>query len=302
MKQFFRFLLIALLVNSFGFQTTQAQGRNFYGFKNIVHGHAKIGLYKQITYAPDDYYADINGGFIEIFVSKGQCSDKYRFTWKFLDDISKLEPGRIYNAEVKAERIEGNCRQNEAWTRLYGSNEKCPLCVDKSIAPTSISLAVKAKGSEKSYAVPLDYNHESKFEISVSRVAEEETMIFLSFSCTANPSPKQNFDYQVVYHYKKNYQPQTGSVGFDCHMLYGIGTNMAFLESGAEKDLPYEEVKGFINSAIQHISASNCLEPDALVEIRTRMEEEGVSTANFYEEIKAFRKALPAMIPKECIE
>jgi len=302
MRHFFIFFALVLMIGGSTFQPAQAQGRNFYGFKNIVHGHAKIGLSKQIAYAPDDYYADIKGGYIEIFVSKGQCSDKYRFTWKFKDDMSKLEPGFVYNAEMTAERIEGTCRQNEAWGRLYGSNEKCALCVDENIAPTSFSLAVKAKGKEKSYAVPLDYNHDSQFEVSVSRVAEEDAMIFLSFSCTTNPSPKENFDYQVVYHYKKNYQPQTGAIGFDCHMLYGIGTNMAFLESGAQNNLPYADIKPHLSYAIQHISASNCLEPDVLIELRKRMEAEGADTKSFYEEIKAFRKELHSMIPRECIE
>jgi hypothetical protein len=278
-----------------------AQGRNFYGFKNIVHGHAKIGLAKQLDYPPDDYYADINGGYIEIFLSKGQCSDKYRFEWKFHQDMSKLEPNVIYKAEVTAERIEGNCRQNEAWVQMSGSNESCRLCTDRNLTISTMAIAVKPKGDARAYAVPLDYNHSANFEINVARVAEEETMIFLSFSCTANPSPRQNFDYQVVYHYKKNYQPQTGSVGFDCQMLYGIGTNLAFLETAAANATAWDEVKDYLSEALKFVRASACLETDYLTDLKARMTG-AEDTSPFYEEIKAYRERLPSLIPRDCIE
>ena len=292
-------LLIATLLLSNS--PAGAQGKNFYGLKNIVQGHAKIGLAKQITYAPDDYYADAKGGYVDIFVAKGQCSDKYRFSWKFLDEMSKLEPGIIYKAELKAERIEGNCKQNEAWVNLLGSNENCRLCTDKKLTTSSFSIAAKPKGDARAYAVPMDYNKESTFEVSVSRVAEEETMIFLSFSCTTNPSPRENFDYQVVYIYKKNYQPQTESIGFDCQMLYGIGTNMAFLEIEAGNGSAWDAMKEYLGGAIKFVRASNCLDTDYLMDLKERMTdtEDG---SEFYEEIKAYRENLPSLIPRDCIE
>ena len=58
----------------------------------------------------------------------------------------------------------------------------------------------------------------------------------------------------------------------------------------------------FIDGAIQHISASNCLEPDILVELREEMRAAEGGMSDFYDRIRAFRKALPSMIPKECIE
>lgn len=294
-------LLSALFALTLNF-SAQAQGRNFYGFHSISHGHAKIGLSKQITYPPDDYYADTKGGYIEIFVAKGQCSDKYRFSWEFDQDIAKMEPGFVYKATVTGERIEGTCKQNEAWAQLLGSNDNCRLCTDNALAGPSVSIAVKAKGDSRTYAVPEDYNRESNYEISVSRVAEEDVRIFLSFSCTTNPSPRSNFDYQVVYNYKKNYQPATGSVGFDCQMLYGIGTNMAFLEKAAESDADYDALSEFLNEAINHVRASNCLDADYLKHLKKRMQETPENSKAYYEEIKAYREQLPELIPRDCIE
>lgn len=282
-------------------QDAGAQGRNFYGLKEIIHGHARIGMSKQVDYPPDDYYADEKGGYVEIFVSKGQCSDKYRFSWKFLDNISKLEPNAIYRAEVHAERIEGNCRQNEAWVELNGSNQPCRLCTDKNLPGTAVALAVRGGEDSRVYAVPEDYPHATTYEINAARVSEEETMIFLSFSCTTNPSPHQNFDYQVVYLYKKNYQPQTGAIGFDCQMLYGIGTNLAFLETTAAAGGDWEVLQPYARDALKYVRASNCLDDAFLVELIDRMSgtEDGES---FFEEIKAYREELPSLIPRDCIE
>ena len=278
-----------------------AQGRNFYGFKNIVHGHAKINLVKQIDYAPDDYYADLKGGYIEIFVAKGQCSDKYRFSWTFEEDMSKLEPGKVYAAELKAERLDGSCKQNEAWMQLQGSNEKCQLCTDRNLTKSTVSIAAKAKGDERVYAVPESYPKTTKYEVSVSRVAEEETMIFLSFGCKTNPSPHQAFDYQVVYHYKKNYQPETGSIGFDCQMLYGIGTNMAFLETGAQNGDDWETLQPYLDGALKYLRASNCLESDYLLDLKDRMKDTEDASA-FAAEIQKYREQIPNLVAAGCLD
>lgn len=278
-----------------------AQGRNFYGFRDFAHGHAKIGLAKPIDYAPDDFYADIRGGYIDIFVAKGNCSDKYRFSWTFEADMTKLEPGQVYPVRLKAERIEGTCRQNEAWGMVQGSNDKCALCEDTGLPGPAVTLAVKPLGDARAYAVPDNYNKESTYEISVSRVAEEETHFFLSFSCTTNPSPRENFDYQVVYRYGKNYQPQTGAVGFDCHMLYGIGTNLAFLEKGAEAGDAAADLLPFLNAAIKHVTASGCLDPAWLNDLKKRLATAG-DTRVFHEEIKRYREQVPSLISSDCID
>lgn len=195
--------LLAFFVLSLSFANVQAE--DFYGFQKILKGPT---VKRGKEFRPNKLEADLNGG--TIILTMPDTAEKkyadYEFQWKFLDDISRIVPGKKYNFEMRGRRVLGNADKNTNTAWMMSSNQGSVLAKKKGIQSLANVLSVK-KSKANVVAWPKQANNVATGTVEIVGNPTEETTYFtfkFDFASFPYAYNSKACSFEVVYVYKKN--------------------------------------------------------------------------------------------------
>lgn len=279
-----------------------APAQDFYGFAGVLKGQVRSN--KNTNIKPTRLVADLKGGVIQLRMpdTAGSCSGDYEFRWEFLDDISRLVPGKQYRFRMRGRRIAGTCEKNTNTAWMSSSNAGSVLAKAQGIQETAALLTVtKSQSSVVGY--PRGPNNAADGTISVARGrVGERTQFKFTFDFSSYPysSASKLCSFEVAYLFRKN--AATSSRASNCPALYGLGVNVGMLEYGALENAKTTFLVGFVDNAVTAARGSNCVPASEirwLVDLRGRMLKKRTGK-EFAGEISTFRQRLARIIVEKC--
>lgn len=297
-------LLICLLATSI---FSYAQQKDFYGFSKILKGLESSN--KNTNISPTKFEADLNGGTFQIRMpnTSGTCYGDYEFTWKFTEDISKLETGKEYPVTVKGRRIGGDCEKNTAKTYLKSGNASSSLLTKagiKSDPATSIKMIWNTTYIVDAFPVGDKNMLNAKVAVNGNPYAEFSSFgLKFYFSSFPYSSTSKYCTFDVLYVYQKNKAITKSPAGaVNCPVLYGLGVNIGIMEYGSLENAKSYFIAGFVDHALDHMKASGCIpasEIAYLEDLKIRMLKKE-TTKEFASEISLYRQRLTTIIEEGC--
>jgi hypothetical protein len=136
-------------------------------------------------------------------------SADYEFRWKFLDDISRLVPGKKYKFEMTGRRIRGNADKNTNTAWMMSSNQGGVLAKKAGIASLANVLSV-SKSKSNVVAWPIQSNNVATGTVEiVGKLTQDTTYFTFKFDFASFPfaSNSKGCSFEVVYVYGKNAPP-----------------------------------------------------------------------------------------------
>lgn len=302
-------LAIAVLLTTRSANMAAAGDNDFYGFSHVLKGLSESN--KNTNIQPTQFKADANGGMIELRMpdTAGTCTGDYRFTWKFMDGIAKLQHGKAYRFNIVGRRVAGNCENNTAHCYLKSSSSASTMAREAGIKDPGpdIDLVTSHGSVVKAYPPSEDSTCDAKIVVKHDTYNEYSYFSMnLYFSSFPYSSKSKKCVYHVVYVFRKNFVPNAGATPTagpaNCPVLYGLGVNIGILEYGSLENAKTTFLAGFIDHAVAHMKASSCIDPAEvayLEDLKKRMLKVERSAA-FATEISNYRQELTLKILAAC--
>ncbi len=295
---------VAIIVTAFHARTATA-GDDFYGFSRLLKG--EIESNKNTNIKPTRFDADAKGGVIRVRMpdTAGKCSAEYEFTWKFIDDISKLKFGKKYRFHVSGKRISGNCEKNTNILYMKSAMSGSKLATAAGIKTPGRSIELQPRIPNINGYPPSENNSsDGTIVIASSNVLDHSYFTFdFHFASFPYSGTSKKCVFQVTYVFGKNLvaaAPTSGAT--NCPALYGLGVNIGVLEYGSLENAKTTFLAGFIDHAITNMKASGCIadsEVAYLEDLKKRMLEVERSRS-FAQEISTYRQELAQKIVATC--
>ncbi|MCP4265077.1 MAG: PASTA domain-containing protein [Candidatus Brocadiaceae bacterium] len=179
-----------------------------YVFSHILKGSTRKD--KGALIEPTTFDASLKGGVFKIRMYNTARSSfgDYEYRWKFLDDISFLEPGNKYRLRMAAKRVAGTYEYNHNIARLLSSSHGSTLAEKSGIKGHGPSIDINATPRLNVVAYPVGENNTIEAFITVLHSTLRDQCFFIfQFDHSSHPytyNKSKLCDYQVVYVYNSN--------------------------------------------------------------------------------------------------
>lgn len=187
---------------------SKSHGQEFFGFQEVLLGptYKRGGEFK-----PNKLKADLRGGIL--LMTMPDTAEKkygdYEFRWRFIDDISRLRPGKKYKFEMTGRRIGGNADSNTNTAWMSSSNQGSKLAKKAGIESLANNLTV-TKSQSNVVAWPVQRNNKASGTVELSKnVTAKKTYFTFRFDFSSYPyaSNSKACSFEVVYVFGKNAAP-----------------------------------------------------------------------------------------------
>jgi len=231
--------------------------------------------------------ADSKGGVMRFTRNySSSCKTNYVLKWTFSRDVQTLDDGEEFEVTLDCISCQSSCGKKWTSGSVSGSNN-----IFWPIGETSYESEYNGNisGSTSSGRVNgWDPNASTATTKLVYR--KKKSVPFTAFYIIMG-------DHRVYYIYGNDTAPD-GPV--NCHTLLGLGKNLFSLEYGAldDKDIGTWMIPT-IDNALSHVTASGCLSPAYLTDLRKRMLD-AESSLPFYNEIQQYAADVEEEIITSC--
>lgn len=279
--------------------------QDFYGFTEVLTGRVAARANTDIQATVLE--ANLKGGVIQVRMpdTAGNTFGDYEFRWEFLDDISKIEPGKEYRFTMAGKRVGGTSERNTNTAWMRSANSGSDLAEAMGIKNPGNTIVTAANfGAVTGYPVRDNNNATGVLRSASTNVADSSYFTFrFDFSSVPYSSTSLSCSFEVAYLYRKNHVATTPMGKPNCPNLYHLGVNIGILEYGTLTDANSTFMIGFIDQALIHAKAANCIPTTdiaALTDIKKRMGETETS-GTFAAEVSNFRQHLARVVQEACV-